>query len=65
MRHRKHSFFGILKDLKPAIENKGTKLVITFEGDKEQIADLEKKLQAIHTLHEAFGDDCCHGEGCC
>ena len=65
MHHRKHGIFRMFKDLKPTIENKGTKLVVTFEGNQEEIASLEKKIKALHTIHEAFGEDCCHGEDCC
>lgn len=47
------------KDLKCKMENQGEKLVITISGKKEDIATVEKKLTALHTL-------CCSGaEGCC
>jgi hypothetical protein len=41
------------------MENHGGELVITISGKKENIAKVEKKLTALHTL-------CCSGEeGCC
>ena len=57
-----------LKDLDHKMENQGNKLVITISGDKEKLAKLERKLKAIHELHEVCGDeDCCRGgkRGCC
>ncbi len=55
-----HSCADMCKDLKHEMKNEGDTLSITFTGDKEKIATLEKKLKAMHTL-------CCDGEGdgCC
>lgn len=49
-------------DLKCDMENKGEKLVITIEGDKEKIALVEKKLRAFKTLTSDCCDDCCDKE---
>lgn len=55
-------FFKIFKDIKVSMENQGEKLVITANGTKDAISNLEKKL---NSLKELCGDGCCVGTGCC
>ena len=55
----------MLKGLEHEIENKGDSLVITLKGDKAVLAKLEKALKAMKDLHEACGEDCECGGGCC
>jgi predicted glycosyltransferase len=59
--HMMHFF----KDVEHKIENKGEELVITFKGDKNQLAKMEKVMRAMKDLHEACGEDCCHDGKCC
>jgi hypothetical protein len=47
----------LLKDVDVAMENKGDTLIITVKGEKEQLKNVEKKLNAMKEL-------CC-GEGGC
>lgn len=55
---------NIFKNFTHTVENKGESLVITVKGEKEKIADLEKKLKAIKEL--CSGEDCCsESHGCC
>ena len=60
----KMHFMKFLKGLDTEVENKGTELLISIKGDKEKLAQLEKKLGALKEL--CCG--CCDGEsegGCC
>lgn len=60
-------FMKFLKGLDTKVENKGTELLISIKGDKEKLAQVEKKLGAIKEL--CCGGGCCGGdgseEGCC
>lgn len=51
---------GFLKKFKITTENQGEKFIVTFEGTKEDITELEEKHKAMKTLC-SDGDDCC----CC
>ena len=60
--------FGIMKCLKDfhkkfkiTKENKGDKLIIIFSGSKEDVAKMDKKIDAFCVL----ADDCCDGENDC
>jgi hypothetical protein len=55
-----HNFGNCCKDLDFDMKNQGDKLVITISGEKEKIAKMEKKLDAMKTL-------CCDesGSACC
>lgn len=55
-------FHKFMKGLKHDIKNQGEELIITVKGNKEQIAKLEKKLQAIMTLTSDCCPDCCSEE---
>lgn len=46
---------------KIATENQGDIFTITFRGQKEDIAKLDKKINALHVL---IGD-CCDKDGSC
>lgn len=54
---------GFCKKFKITKENKGDKLLVTLAGSKEDVAKLDKKIDAFHVLME----DCCDEEGgkCC
>lgn len=54
----------IKEKFKISKENKGDKLIITFAGDKKDVENLDKKIDAAHTLME---DCCCDTDGkpCC
>lgn len=47
------------KDLECNMENQGDKLTITLKGDKEKIAQVEKKLKALQELCCKDGENCC------
>lgn len=55
-----HKMMEGFKGLKKEMKNHGDSLVITFSGDKDKIAALEKKMKAMKEL-------CCgeEGESCC
>jgi len=55
---------GIKEKFKISKENLGDKLVITFAGNKSDVATLEKKLEAAHTLMEGCCEDA-DGKSCC
>lgn len=59
-------FAKFLKGLDTSIQNKGDELLISVKGDKEKLAQLEKKLGALKEL--CCGEGCCSDEsdkGCC
>lgn len=51
-----------LKEFKVKMENKGEEIIISIKGDKEKLSSLEKKLKALHELHDCDCDCGCH---CC
>lgn len=63
----KMHFMKFFKGLDAKVENKGTELFISIKGDKEKLAQLEKKLGALKEL--CCDSGCCGGEGlkegCC
>jgi len=60
-------FAKFLKGLDITVENKGAELIISIKGDKEKLAQVEKKLGALKELCSEGG--CCGGGsgdgGCC
>ena len=54
-------FFKHLKGIEVKMENKGEQLIITANGSKEALAQLEKKLGAIKELCHG----CCDEDGGC
>lgn len=56
---------GMKEKVKISKENQGDKLIVTFAGDKKDIASLDKKIDAAHVLMS----ECCEakmdGKPCC
>jgi len=50
MHGKKHGFKNFFKDFEHKIVNNGDNLTITISGEKERIAKLERKLNAIKEL---------------
>ncbi len=50
-----HEKFKISKELK------GDKLTVTFSGKKNDVAKLDRKIDAMHVMME----DCCEEGSCC
>lgn len=51
MFHSKECCGDFCKDLDVKMDNQGETLIVTVKGDKDKIAKIEKKLNAMHTLH--------------